>query len=107
MLTELQQICLGRCHHGPLGHDAGTAEPPPLRQRLCHTTSCEPVLDGDDFVVAGTISGGMVSLVKQTVAMHATESGNRGVQKGCGLQRCAQRSAYVLHAPIQSHSGAS
>ena len=24
--------------------------PPPLRQRLCHTTGCEPVLGGDDFV---------------------------------------------------------
>ena len=40
----------------------------------CHTTGCEPVLDGDDFVVAGTISGGMVSLVKQAAAKQPSQA---------------------------------
>ena len=64
--AELHQIAFGRRYQGLFGH-VGTVTLPLLRQRLCHTTDFEPVSDRDDFgAVAETISGGVVSLTKQT-----------------------------------------
>ena len=82
--AELHQIVLDRFHHGLLGH-VGTAALPPLRKRLRHTPSCEPVLDRDDFVVAETISGdflGVWSCSHQADCSQATEPGDRRGQKG-------------------------